>query len=139
MAIEFNGKGNVNNFKIGKELPNAKEVGKEEKVAEQKAVVDNKFVKELGEDLLTANAASIFGVQIKRPQGEKIDKEFWGDALNGLKLKDTELASETAKGIADIDNVFAVADMERKMASSPFIQALNKEFGIKQTYKYYIL
>ena len=131
MAIKFNGKGNVNNFKIDKELPNKKEVGKEEKVTEQKTLTDNKFIKELGEDLLTANAASVFGIQIKKPQGEKIDREFWGDALNGLKLKDTELASETAKGISNIDNVFAIADMERKMASSPFIQALNKEFGIE--------
>lgn len=130
MAIEFNGKGNVNNFKIGKELPNAKKAVEEEKVAEQQKVVDNKFVKELGEELLTSTAATAFGVKINKPAGTKIDKEFWGDALNGLKLKDTALAQDTTKGIAELGNVFAMVDMENKMATSPFIKALNKEFGI---------
>lgn len=130
MAIEFNGKGNVNNFKIGKEAPKTRDVQKEEKAAGQKQVVDNKFVKDLGEDLLTSSAASIYGVNITRTAGTKIDKAFWGDALNGLKLKNTAVSQETTDGIAELDNVFAIADMERKMAASPFIQALNKEFGI---------
>lgn len=130
MAIEFNGKGNVNNFRIGKELPNTKDVQKEEKAVEQKQVVDNKFVKDLGENLLTSTAASAYGVNFTKPAGTKIDKDFWGDALNGLKLKNTAVSQETAKGITELDNVFAIADMERKMAASPFIQALNKEFGI---------
>lgn len=131
MAIEFNGrKGNVENLRIGKELPNAKEAAKEEKVAEQKQVVDNKFVKELGEDLLTSTAASAYGVKLNKTAGEKIDKAFWGDALNGLKLKDTALAQDTTKGIKELGAVFAMVDMENKMASSPFMKALNKEFGI---------
>ena len=129
MAIEFNGKGKVNDFRIGKDFKGAKEVAPEEKAVEQKSVVDNKFVKELGDELLTANAAAF--VKVEKHQGEKIDKDFWGEALKGLNLKDTEIAQETAKGIADIDNVFAVADMERKMAASPFMKALNKEFGIE--------
>ncbi len=130
MAIEFNGKRNVNNLRIGKELPNSKEVQKEEKVVEQKQVNDNKFVKDLGEDLLTSTTASAYGINFAKPTGTKIDKAFWGDALNGLKLKDTAVSKETTEGIADIDNTFAMMDMERKMASSPFIQALNKEFNI---------
>ena len=32
MAIEFNGKGQINNFAIGKDLPKSKDVEKEEKV-----------------------------------------------------------------------------------------------------------
>ena len=130
MAIEFNGKRNVNNLRIGKELPNSKEVQKEEKVVEQKQVNDNKFVKDLGEVLLTSTTASAYGINSAKPTGTKIDKAFWGDALNGLKLKDTAVSKETTEGIADIDNTFAMMDMERKMASSPFIQALNKEFNI---------
>ena len=130
MAIEFNGKRNVNNLRIGKELPNSKEVQKEEKVVEQKQVNDNKFVKDLGEDLLTSTTASAYGINFAKPTGTKIDKAFWGDALNGLKLKDTAVSKETTEGIADIDNTFEMMDMERKMASSPFIQALNKEFNI---------
>ena len=130
MAIEFNGKRNVNNLRIAKELPNSKEVQKEEKVVEQKQVNDNKFVKDLGEDLLTSTTASAYGINFAKPTGTKIDKAFWGDALNGLKLKDTAVSKETTEGIADIDNTFAMMDMERKMASSPFIQALNKEFNI---------
>ena len=130
MAIEFNGKRNVNNLRIGKELPNSKEVQKEEKVVEQKQVNDNKFVKDLGEDLLTSTTASAYGINFAKPTGTKIDKAFWRDALNGLKLKDTAVSKETTEGIADIDNTFAMMDMERKMASSPFIQALNKEFNI---------
>lgn len=130
MAIEFNGKRNVNNLRIGKELPNSKEIQKEEKVVEQKQVNDNKFVKDLGEDLLTSTTASAYGINFAKPTGTKIDKAFWGDALNGLKLKDTAVSKETTEGIADIDNTFAMMDMERKMASSPFIQALNKEFNI---------
>lgn len=130
MAIEFNGKGNVNNFRIGKEVPGAKDVQKEEKVEEQKQVADNKFVKDLGEDLLTSTAASAYGINFVKPAGVKIDKAFWGDALKGLNLKDTAVSEDTTKGLADIDNTFAILDMERKMASSPFIQALNKEFGI---------
>ena len=129
MAIEFNGKGKVNDFRIGKELHGSKEAAAEEKVVEQKVEVDNKFVKELGDELLTANAAAF--VKVEKPQGEKIDRDFWGDALKGLNLKETEISQETAKGIADIDNVFAIADMERKMAASPFMKALNKEFGIE--------
>ena len=128
MAIEFNGKGKVNNLRIGKELPNSKDVQKEEKVTEQ--VVDNKFVKDLGEDLLTQNAASAYGINFTKPAGTKIDKDFWGDALKGLNLKDTAISAATTDGIAELDNNFAIIDMERKMASSPFIQALNKEFGI---------
>ena len=130
MAIEFNGKGNVNNFRIGKELPNTKDVQKEEKVAEQKQINDNKFVKDFGEELLTSTTASAYGINFTKSTGTKIDKDFWGDALNVLKLKDTAVSRETTKGIADIDNTFAIMDMERKMASSPFIKALNKEFGI---------
>lgn len=130
MAIEFNGKRNVNNFRIGKELPNSKEVQKEEKVVEQKQVNDNKFVKDLGEDLLTSTTASAYGINFAKPAGTKIDRAFWGDALNGLKLKDTAISKATTEGIADIDNTFAMMDMERKMASSPFMQALNKEFNI---------
>ena len=128
MAIEFNGKGKVNNLRIGKEMPNSKDVQKEEKVTEQ--VVDNKFVKDLGEDLLTQNAASAYGINFAKPAGTKIDKAFWGDALKGLNLKDTAISAATTDGIAELDNNFAMIDMERKMASSPFIQALNKEFEI---------
>ena len=128
MAIEFNGKGKVNNLRIGKEMPNSKDVQKEEKVTGQ--VVDNKFVKDLGEDLLTQNAASAYGINFTKPAGTKIDKDFWGDALKGLNLKDTAISAATTDGIAELDNNFAIIDMERKMASSPFIQALNKEFGI---------
>ena len=130
MAIEFNGKGNVNNFRIGKEVPNSKDVQKEEKVVEQKQVSDNKFVKDLGEDLLTSTTASAYGINFAKPAGTKIDRAFWGDALNGLKLKDTTVSVATTDGIAELDNTFAFIDMERKMASSPFIQALNKEFNI---------
>lgn len=128
MAIEFNGKGKVNNLRIGKEMPNSKDVQKEEKVTEQ--VVDNKFVKDLGEDLLTQTAASAYGINFAKPAGTKIDKAFWGDALKGLNLKDTAISAATTDGIAELDNNFAMIDMERKMASSPFIQALNEEFGI---------
>ncbi len=128
MAIEFNGKGKVNNLRIGKELPNSKDVQKEEKVTEQ--VVDNKFVKDLGEDLLTQNAASAYGINFAKPGGTKIDKDFWGETLKGLNLKDTAISATTTEGIAELDNNFAMIDMERKMASSPFIQALNKEFKI---------
>ena len=130
MAIEFNGKGKLNDIRIGKELANAKDTAKEEKVAEQKPIIDNKFVKEVGEDLLTANLANAYGVKINKGAGEKIDKDFWGDALKGLNLKDTALSAETTKVIGEIDNTFAMIDMENKMAKSPFIQALNKEFGI---------
>ncbi|MBQ8167795.1 hypothetical protein IJZ97_00040 [bacterium] len=130
MAIEFNGKGNVNNFKIGKNLEKAKDVVREENVTEEKPVVDNKFVKEVGEKLLTANFANTYGIKINKPAGEKIDKDFWGDALNDLNLKDTTIAQGTVKGIAELGTAFAIADMENKMAKSPFIQALNKEFGI---------
>ena len=130
MAIEFNGKRNVNNFKIGKEMPNSKDVQKEEKVTEQQQVVDNKFVKDLGENLLTQNAASAYGINFAKPTGTKIDKDFWGDALKDLDLKDTAISAATTEGIVDLDNTFAIIDMERKMASSPFIQALNKEFEI---------
>ena len=128
MAIEFNRKGKVNNLRIGKEMPNSKDVQKEEKVTEQ--VVDNKFVKDLGEDLLTQTAASAYGINFAKPAGTKIDKAFWGDALKGLNLKDTAISAATTDGIAELDNNFAMIDMERKMASSPFIQALNKEFEI---------
>ena len=128
MAIEFNGKGKVNNLRIGKEMPNSKDVQKEEKVTKQ--VVDNKFVKDLGEDLLTQTAASAYGINFAKPTGTKIDKAFWGDALKGLNLKDTAISAATTDGIAELDNNFAMIDMERKMASSPFIKALNKEFEI---------
>ena len=129
MAIEFNGKRNVENFKIGGELPKQKEAVKQEQVAEKQVILDNKFVKELGEDLLTANVASALGVSINK-SGTQIDKEFWGDALNGLQLKDITLAKDTTKGIKEMDNVFALIDMENKMAQSPFMKALNKEFDI---------
>ena len=128
MAIEFNGKGKVNNLRIGKEMPNSKDVQKEEKVTEQ--VVDNKFVKDLGEDLLTQTAASAYGINFAKPAGTKIDKAFWGDALKGLNLKDTAISAATTDGIAELDNNFAMIEIEKKMASSPFIQALNKEFEI---------
>lgn len=131
MAIEFNGrKGNVENLRIGKDAQNAKNVQKEEQIVEQKQVADNKFVKELGADLLTSTAASAYGINFTKTAGTKIDKEFWGDALNGLKLKDTAIAEDTTKGIAELGTTFAMLDMEAKMAKSPFIQALNKEFGI---------
>lgn len=130
MAIEFNGKGSVNNFRIGKDMPGSKDVQKEEKVAEQKQLSDNKFVKDLGENLLTSTAASAYGINFAKPAGTKIDKAFWGDALKGLKLKDTEISKATTEGIAGLDNEFAMLDMENKMASSPFMQALNEEFGI---------
>lgn len=130
MAIEFNGKGKLNDLRIGKELANGKELAKEEKVAEQKPIIDNKFVKDIGEDLLTANLANAYGVKINKNAGEKIDRNFWGDALKGLKLKDTALSTETTNVINEIDNAFAIIDMENKMANSPFMQALNKEFGI---------
>jgi len=126
MAIEFNGKRNVGNVRIGNEVPKHKEVAKEEKVVEQQ--VDNKFVKELGEELLAS--AAVINVPVKKVAGEKIDHEFWGDALKGLNLKDTAISEETTKQIARMDETFAMIDMERKMANSPFMQALNKEFGI---------
>lgn len=130
MAIEFNGKGKLNDFRIGKDVAKSKDVAKEEKVVEQKQVIDNKFVKEVGADLLTANLANAYGVKINKVAGERIDKEFWGDTLKGLNLKDTALSPETEKVIGEIDNTFAILDMERKMANSPFMKALNKEFGI---------
>ncbi len=130
MAIEFNGKGKLNNFRIGKDVENTKENIREEKVTEQKPVIDNKFVKEVGEELLTSKMANVYGIKINKITGEKIDKDFWGDALNGLNLKETVVAKETVKGVVELDNAFAIADMEEKMAKSSFIQALNKEFGI---------
>ena len=127
MAIEFNGKGKVNNF--GRiELP--KDLQKEENVAEQPQIVDNKFVKDLGEDLLTSTAANVYGINFTKASGIKIDKDFWGDALDGLKLKDTVLSDNTTKEIAELDNAFLMFDMERQIAKSPFMQALNDEFGI---------
>src|SRR5699024_6260865 len=113
---------------IGKELPNTKDVQKEEKAVEQKQVVDNKFVKDLGEDLLTSTAASAYGVNFTKSAGAKIDKDIWGDALNGLKLKNTAVSQETEKGIAKLDNILVIANIERKMSASPFIQALHKQF-----------
>ncbi len=130
MAVEFNGKRNVNNFKIGNEVPSKKDVQNEEKVQEQKQTFDNKFVKDLGEELLTSTAASAYGINFTKPAGTKIDKAFWGDALRGLNVKDTAVSADTVSGIADIDNTFAIIDMENKMASSPFMKALNEEFGI---------
>lgn len=130
MAVEFNGKGNVNNFKIGKDVPKSESVKREEQVIEQEQSVDNKFVKELGRDLLNANIANLYGANFTKQAGEKIDREFWGEALKGLNLKETAINSETTRGIAEIDRNFAIIDMEEKMAKSPFIQALNKEFGI---------
>ena len=127
MAIEFNGKKNLSEVKIGKELPSSKNVEKQEK-AEQQPQIDNKFIKEFGEELLASTAA--YNVPVKKA-GIKIDRDFWGDALDGLNLKDTELTEETSSKIAKMDNTFAIMDMERKMANSPFIQALNKEFGIE--------
>lgn len=127
MAIEFNGKKNLSEVRIGKELPSAKDVEKKEKV-EQQPQVDNKFVKELGEELLAS--AAMYNVPIRKA-GTRIDHEFWGDALKGLNLKDTTLAEETTVKIAQMDNTFAILNMEQKMANSPFIQALNKEFGIE--------
>lgn len=133
MAIEFNGKKDVNNLQqIGSELPKKKNVKPEEVEVEKQVEVDNKFVKELGEELLTANMASQYGVKIEpAKQGVKIDREFWGDALDGLKLQDTVIAENTARGISNIDNRFAIIDMEQKMKNSPFMKALNKEFGIE--------
>lgn len=127
MAIEFNGKRNLSEVRIGRELPNAKDVEKKEKV-EQQPQVDNKFVKELGEELLAS--AAVYNVPVKKA-GTKIDHEFWGDALKGLNLKDTELAEETTAKVAAMGNTFAILDMEQKMAKSPFMQALNREFGIE--------
>lgn len=130
MAIEFNGKGKINNFAIGKDLPKSKDVEKEEKVEQEQQVFDNKFVKELGEELLTANVASAFGANFNKVEGIKIDKDFWGDAIKGLNLKDTAISADTSAKIAQLDNAFAVIDMENKMAQSPFMKALNKEFDI---------
>lgn len=130
MAIEFNKAGKLNDIKIGKDLANSKQAQKEEKVEEQVTVFDNKFVKEVGEDLLTANLANIYGVKINKNEGEKIDPEFWGDALDGLNLKDTALSPNTKMGIGDLDNTFAMIDMQNKMEQSPFMKALNKEFEI---------
>ena len=127
MAIEFNGKKNLSEVRIGKEMPNAKDVEKRENV-EQQTQADNKFVKEFGEKLLTSAAA--YNIPVKKA-GAKIDPEFWGDTIKGLNLKDTALTEETTVGVAEIDNAFAIMDMERKMANSPFIQALNREFGIE--------
>lgn len=127
MAIEFNRRKNVGDVRIGNELPKAKDLAKEEKVAEQ-VQIDNKFVKELGDELLASVAA--VNVPVKKA-GVKIDKEFWGDALNGLNLKDTALSADTTDRIAKMENTFAILDMEQKMAKSPFIQALNREFGIE--------
>ena len=127
MAIEFNRRKNVGDVRIGNELPKAKELAKEEKVQEQ-VQVDNKFVKELGDELL----ASVATVNVPaRKTGVKLDKDFWGDALEGLNLKDTALSADTTDRIAGLDKAFAILDMEQKMAKSPFIQALNKEFGIE--------
>lgn len=127
MAIEFNGKKNLSEVRIGKEMSSAKDVEKKEKV-EQQPQVDNKFVKELGEELLSS--AVMYNVPIRKA-GTRIDHEFWGDALKGLNLKDTTLAEETTAKIAQMDNTFAILNMEQKMANSPFIQALNREFGIE--------
>ena len=68
MAIEFNGKRNVNNFKIGKEMPNSKDVQKEEKVTEQQQVVDNKFVPKM-QQVLTA-------LILQNQQAQKLTKIF---------------------------------------------------------------
>ena len=127
MAIEFNGKKNLSEVRIGKEMPSAKDVEKKEKV-EQQPQVDNRFVKELGEELLAS--AAMYNVPIRKA-GTRIDTEFWGDALKGLNLKDTTLAEETTVKIAEMDNTFAILNMEQKMANSPFMQALNREFGIE--------
>ena len=127
MAIEFNGKKNVGDVRIGKELPKAKDLAREEKVAEQ-TQLDNKFVKEFGDELLASVAAVNVPV---RKSGVGIDNAFWGDALKGLNLKDTTLAEETTVKIAEMDNTFAILNMEQKMANSPFMQALNREFGIE--------
>lgn len=128
MAIEFNGKKNLSEVRIGKEMPKAKDVEKQEK-AEVQVQNDNKFVKELGEELLAS--AAMYNVPLKKASGIKIDREFWGDALKDLNLKDTELTEETSAQIAKMDNTFAILDMEQKMAKSPFMKALNKEFGIE--------
>ena len=125
MAVEFNGK-KVNNFRVGNELHKAKEVRKEEKAVEEKAISDNRFVKELGDELLTA----VRPYEVKVSQGISIDKGFWGDALKDLKLKETSVTKSTEKGIAELGNVFAVIDMENKMAKSPFMKVLNNEFGL---------
>lgn len=127
MAIEFNGKKNLSEVKIGKEMPSAKDVEKKENV-EQQPQVDNRFVKELGEELLAS--AAVYNVPIRKA-GTRIDHEFWGDALKGLNLKDTALAEETTVRIAEMDNAFAIMNMEQKMKNSPFMQALNREFGIE--------
>lgn len=127
MAIEFNNRKNVGDIRIGNEIPKAKDLAKEEKVNEQPQI-DNKFVKEFGDELL-ASVATV-NVPVKK-SGVKIDKEFWGDALNGLNLKETALSADTTDRIAGIDKTFAILDMEQKMAKSPFIQALNREFGIE--------
>ena len=127
MAIEFNGKKNLSEVRIGKEMPKAKDVEKQEKV-EKEPQVDNRFVKELGEELLAS--AAMYNVPIRKA-GTRIDPEFWGDALKGLNLKDTTLAEETTAKIAEMDNSFAIMNMEQKMANSPFMQALNREFGIE--------
>ena len=126
MAIEFNRRKNVGEVRIGNELPKAKDLAKEE--VKEQVQIDNKFVKEFGDELLASVAA--VNVPVKK-SGVKIDKDFWGDALNGLNLKDTTLAKETTERIERMDNTFAILDMEQKMAKSPFIQALNREFGIE--------
>ena len=133
MAIEFNGKKDVNNLQqIGSELPQKKNLKPEEVEVEKQVEIDNKFVKEFGDELLTANLANQYGVKITAKQTEtKIDKDFWGDTLDGLNLKDTAIAENTHKGINNIANQFAILDMEQKMTNSPFMKALNKEFGIE--------
>ena len=129
MAIEFNKAGKLNEIKVGNDLAGSKKAEKEEKALEQEQVFDNKFVKEIGEDLLTANVASAYGVKLNKVGGAKIDKEFWGDAIKDLNLKDTTLSEDTTDGIAGLSTTFAMLDMQNKMEQSPFIKALNKEFG----------
>lgn len=130
MAIEFGKNSNLNQIRIDKDKNPEKKVEKEEIVEEQAPILDNTFVKEMGDDLLTANPATFYGVKINKPQGVGIDKEFWGDALDGLNLQDTEITNTTVQGISSLDNTFAILDMKNKMDNSKFMKALNKEFGI---------
>ena len=132
--VSINGKGNVNLFTSGKNVvPNdlkaAKEV-KENSVINAKTITDNRFVKDLDKDLLTSNIASAYGVNLAKPVGEKIDKDFWGDALKGLKIVNTELNKNTVNEIKNLDNEFAQISMKNEMDKSPFINKLNEEFGI---------
>lgn len=133
--VSINGKGNVNLFAAGKNVvPNNLKVQKEVKtnsVVNPQTIADNKFVKDLDKDLLTSNIASAYGVNLTtKTTGEKLDRDFWGKTLNGLKLVNTELNKSTVKDIQKLDNEFAQISMQNEINKSPFMKELNKEFGI---------